>query len=58
MAYIRKTRDEYNIMGNYGYSWEYECAYDTLKEAKQGLREYRENGNGLYKLEKKRIKLS
>ena len=58
MGYIRKTKDEYNIMGNYGYGWDFECMYDTFKEAKQGLKEYRENGSGTYRLEKKRVKLS
>ena len=41
MAYERKTKDVYILMGNYGYGWEEEVFYDDLKEAKQDLRTYR-----------------
>ena len=50
--YIRKTRDRWDLMSNYGYGWECECSDYTYKEAKQTLREYRENGGGIYRLEK------
>ena len=45
MAYIRKTRDEWQIHQNFGYGhgWEEVCAEDTRKEALARLREYREN---------------
>jgi len=56
MAYIRKTIDRWDIMGNYGYGWECECSEYTFKEAKQRLKEYRENGGGCYRLEKHREK--
>jgi hypothetical protein len=56
MAYIRKTVDRWDIMGNYGYGWECECSEYTLKEAKQRLKEYLENGSGCYRLEKHREK--
>ncbi len=56
MAYIRKTVDRWDIMGNYGYGWECECSEYTFKEAKQRLKEYRENGGGCYRLEKHREK--
>ena len=37
MAYIRKTKDEYQLYCNYGYGdgWEYVLAEDTPQEAKQ-----------------------
>lgn len=57
MAYQRKTKDVYNIVTNYGYGWEVECKEDTYKEAKQRLKEYRENTNAQVKLEKKRERL-
>jgi hypothetical protein len=41
--YIRKTYDEYQIWSNYGYGWEETCAEETYKEAKERLKEYREN---------------
>ena len=57
MAYQRKTKDVYNIVTNYGYGWEVECTEDTYKEAKQRLKEYRENTEAQVKLEKKRERL-
>lgn len=58
MAYTRKTKDVYNLMSNYGYGWEVELTEDTKKEALERLKEYRENGNGQYKIEKKRIQIN
>lgn len=58
MAYVRKTKDEYNIVTNYGYGWEIECTEETCKEAKQRLKEYRENTNAQVKIEKKRVKIN
>ena len=55
--YKRKTRDRWDLMSNYGYGWECECSDYTYSEAKQTLKEYRENGNGNYKLEKHREKI-
>lgn len=54
--YIRKTRDRYDIMAYYdsNIGWERETSEDTLSKAKQRLREYRENGVGIYRLEKHR----
>ena len=57
MAYTRKTKDVYNIVTNYGYGWEVECSEDDYKEAKQRLKEYRENTSAQVKLEKKRERL-
>ena len=56
MTYIRKTVDRWDIMSNYGYGWECEVSEYTFKEAKQRLKEYRENGGGVYRLEKHREK--
>lgn len=45
MTYQRKTIDEYQIHVNYGYGdgWEHEISEDTLAEARQRAKEYREN---------------
>jgi hypothetical protein len=43
MAYKRKTTDEWQIQQHTGYGWEDVCAEDTWKEAKDRLKEYREN---------------
>lgn len=59
MAYIRKTKDVYVLLSNYGYGWEEELEEDTLKEAKEQLKTYRENcPNYQYRLKKKRVKIS
>lgn len=54
MAYQRKTRDRWDIMSDYGYGKECECSEYTYKEAKQTLKEYKENGSGRYWLVKHR----
>lgn len=43
MTYIRVTKDEYQIRQNCGYGFEEVCSEDNYKEAKQRLKEYREN---------------
>lgn len=43
MAYVRKTRDRWDIETNYGYGWEVENSEYTRADAKRSLREYREN---------------
>ena len=57
MGYIRKTRDRWDIMTNYGYGWECECSEYTWPEAKQTAREYRENIAGAVRIEKHREKI-
>lgn len=44
--YKRKTRDRYDIETNWGYGWEVECSEYTYSEARQRLREYRDNSYG------------
>ena len=43
MAYQRKTRDIWKLMVDYGQGWECELTEFTRAEAKQRLKEYREN---------------
>lgn len=58
MAYTRKTKDEYQIHGNYGYGWEELTAEETYKEARAQLRCYNENEPGIpHKIVKRRVKL-
>lgn len=61
MEYVRKTKDVYYLMGNYGYGWEEMIEYDTYKQAKQDLISYRENvtkyGNGYFYIKKRRVKI-
>jgi hypothetical protein len=46
--YKRKTRDCYDIETNWGYGWEVECSEYTYSEARQRLKEYRENSCGRF----------
>ena len=55
--YVRKTRDRYDIMTNYGYGWECECSEYTYKEAKDRYKEYKENVQGSVRLEKHRERI-
>lgn len=43
MSYLRKTADEYQLHVDYGYGFEYVLAEDTMSEARQRRKEYREN---------------
>ena len=43
MAYKRKTRDVYEVQGNYAGWWETVTTEDTLAEAREMLKCYREN---------------
>lgn len=51
-----KWSTEYVVQGNYGYGYEDECAEETMREARQRLREYRENGPGTYRLITRKVK--
>jgi hypothetical protein len=55
--YVRKTADEYQIQGNYGYGWETETTEETLKDAKAQLKCYRENVNYPVRIKKVRVKI-
>lgn len=55
--YIRKTRDTWNLLGNYGYGFDLLTSEISRKEINNRLKEYRQNApNGIYKIEKKREK--
>lgn len=57
--YIRKTRDEYNIEGNYGYGWDYIITAEDKKDAKRLLKEYQENeSNYPHRIKKHRVKIN
>ena len=59
MAYKRKTIDVWEIQGNYYGCYGFECVSteETIKDAKQTLKEYRENEKGIsFRIVKKRVK--
>lgn len=41
--YIRKTIDTWEVQGNYGYGWECVTTEMKYREARDRLKEYREN---------------
>lgn len=56
MSYQRKTKDQWDIMTNWGYGWECENSEYTRTDAKRSLKEYRENlaGRADVRMEKHR----
>ena len=56
--YTRKTKDEYQIHGNYGYGFEEVTAEETYKEAKAQLACYRANEpQAVFRIIRRRVKL-
>lgn len=56
--YIRKTKDVYILMGNWGYGWDEILTENTWKDIRTRLKEYRENDNSAaYKIVKKRERI-
>ena len=43
MAYVRKTVDTWEIQGFYYCSWELETTETSRKDAKERIKEYRQN---------------
>lgn len=43
MAYVRKTIDVWRFYVDYGQGWEHELDEFSLKEARNRVKEYREN---------------
>jgi hypothetical protein len=55
--YVRKTVDEWHTQGNYGCGWETVTIDDNYADAKQMLRDYRENEPEYpHRLIKKRVR--
>jgi hypothetical protein len=57
MGYIRKTRDEFHIEGDYGKGWEMVTVEITYKEARDQLRCYNMNEPYPHRIRKRRIKI-
>lgn len=59
MPYIRKTKDTYVLLANYGQGWEEETSENSWREIKERLKEYRENaGQYSYSWKKVREKIT
>ncbi len=50
MAYIRKTRDRYDVETNWDYGWEAEYSSYDRDDARARLQEYRENACGRFEV--------
>ena len=57
MAYVRKTRDVFEIQGNCGYGWEMETCEETIKAARIQAKCYRDNVNYPIRIVKKRERI-
>lgn len=56
--YQRKTADEWQIFGNYGYGWDFLSSYENKKDALIDFKLYRENEPTIaHKIIKKRVKI-
>jgi hypothetical protein len=56
MAYVRKTEDEFNILGNYGAGFEIVTCETTRALARDTIRTYRTNEPCIpFKIIKKRV---
>lgn len=56
--YKRKTKDCYAIEGFYeGYGWDIECYCDDRKDARERLKDYRDNVNYPVRIKKWREKI-
>ena len=53
--YIRKTKDEYEIQGNYGYGWETVTTEETFRAAKEQVKCYRDNEPGSHRIKMVRV---
>ena len=57
MAYVRKTRDEYELEGFFRETgrWEYILTAEDFKDAKEQIKCYRENDPRPYRITKHRV---
>ena len=55
--YKRKTIDEYEIQGHYGYGWDVLTTEETWKAAKEQKKCYDSNEPYSHRIVKKRVKL-
>ena len=59
IPYIRKTRDRWDIMTDWGYGWECEYSAYSYDEARSIFKDYRENSCGRFsvRMEKHRERI-
>ena len=57
MAYVRKTRDEFELQGAYGQGWECLTTEDSMRAAIEQRKCYRENEGGSYRIVTRRVRI-
>ena len=56
--YVRKTRDVYILLGNWGYGWDEVLEAENRQDLKMQLKTYRENDKtAVFKTKIKRVKI-
>ena len=56
--YVRKTRDAYILLGNYGYGWDEILEAENRQDLKTQLKTYQENvKDAVFKTKIKRVKI-
>ena len=55
--YVRKTKDVYEVQGNYGYGWDFLTEEETAKEARAQKRCYDENEPYPHRIVKRRVRI-
>lgn len=58
MAYIRRTKDWYEIQSFNGGIWDTESNNETMREARKELKEYNDNGYHNVRIKKVRVKIN
>jgi len=57
--YVRKTEDEFEILGDYGQGWELVTTETCRKDAREQIKLYRENEPGVpFTFKKRRVKIN
>jgi len=57
MAYVRKTKDEFDIVQHTQIGWEVVFTGTSRKEVREIVREYRDNQPGAYRIVVRRVKI-
>lgn len=57
MAYVRKTRDEWQLWANFGYGWDYVLSEENKRDIILQVREYRKNTTAALRVRKIRVRV-
>lgn len=58
-GYVRLTRDDFDVEGDYGGGFELVTCAETYRDARRDLRDYRENVPGVaFRIVKRRVRIA